>query len=138
MNSNFFVPVLAALGFVLAYSVIGEDGDKTIEQAVASSTDTKTAQAPELNLPDRQAPNTVISATEAVVAEPPVDMVAATVPTLDESLRAKASTGTRFLAPADQCVEVVKKVMCPIFSRIPVIRDITGQIAVWGKISCPT
>lgn len=138
MNSNFFVPVLAALGFIMAYVVIGEDGDNTVEQAVASSTDTMTAQAPELNLPERQAPKTVISVTEAAVAEPPADTVTATVPTLDESLRARASTATRSLAPADQCVEVVKKVMCPIFSRIPVIRDITGQIAAWGQISCPT
>jgi hypothetical protein len=138
MSSNFFVPILAVLGLVVAYALIGEDGDNTIDQAEASSTKPMMARAPELSLPAGHTPVTVVSVAEAAVVEPLAEMVSSTAPTLDESLRAKAATGTYSLAPADQCVEVVMKIMCPIFSRIPVVRDITGQIAVWGQISCPT
>ena len=136
MNSNFYVPILAALGFVVAYVMIGEDGDKTIDQAEASSTETVITPAPDM--PEKHAPVTVVSVAEAAVVEPPAEVVLSNASTLDETLRAKGSTGTNSLAPADQCVEVVKKIMCPIFSRIPVVRDITGQIAVWGQVSCPT
>ncbi|MDA9982283.1 hypothetical protein N9H39_06020 [Gammaproteobacteria bacterium] len=136
MNSNIFVPVLAALGFIVAYVMIGEEGDNVIDQVVASSTETVTTPAPDM--PEKHAPVTVVSVVEAAVVEPPAEMVSNSAPTLEESLRAKTSTGTNSLAPADQCVEVVMKIMCPIFSRIPVVRDITGQIAVWGQISCPT
>ena len=136
MNSNFYVPTLAALGFVVAYVVIGEDGDKAIDQAEANST--ATVIMPAQDMPKKHAPVTVVSVAEAAVVEPPAETVSSNPSTLDETLRAKRSTGTYSLAPADQCVEVVMKIMCPIFSKIPVVRDITGQIAVWGQISCPT
>jgi hypothetical protein len=136
MNSNFYVPILAALGFVVAYVMIGEDGDKAIDQAEASSTET--VITPAQDMPEKHEPVTVVSVAEAAVVEPPAEMVSSNASTLEETLRAKASTGTDSLAPADRCVEVIMKIMCPIFSKIPVVRDITGQIALWGQISCPT
>lgn len=40
--------------------------------------------------------------------------------------------------PADHVVEFVKSIMCPILGSIPVVSEITGQIATWGHTSCPS
>lgn len=52
-------------------------------------------------------------------------------------LAAQVSATTQSLGPMSNCVEITKAVMCPFFGNIPFVREVTGQIAAWGQISCP-
>ena len=50
----------------------------------------------------------------------------------------KADLGvTRPTGPADVCLAQMQRVLCPILGNLPFVRDIAGQVAMWGNFSCP-
>lgn len=56
---------------------------------------------------------------------------------VSSDLAAQVAATTQSLGPISNCVEITKAVMCPFFGNIPFVREVTGQIATWGQISCP-
>lgn len=56
---------------------------------------------------------------------------------VSSDLAAEVAATTQSLGPISNCVEITKAVMCPFFGNIPFVREVTGQIATWGQISCP-
>lgn len=45
---------------------------------------------------------------------------------------------TRGQGPAEACLAQMKSVFCPIIGNMPFIRDVAGQVAMWGHFDCPT
>ncbi len=55
-----------------------------------------------------------------------------------QALRSADDAASRPVGPAEACVTQVKAVFCPIIGNIPFIRDVAGQVAMWGNFDCPT
>ncbi len=55
-----------------------------------------------------------------------------------QALRAADRAATRVQGPAETCLVQMKTVFCPIIGNMPFIRDIAGQVAMWGHFDCPT
>lgn len=55
-----------------------------------------------------------------------------------QALRAADLAATRPQGPAEACLAQMKMVFCPIIGNMPFIRDVAGQVAMWGHFDCPT
>jgi hypothetical protein len=55
-----------------------------------------------------------------------------------QALREADRTVTRSQGPAEACLDQMKVIVCPIIGNMPFIRDVAGQIAIWGNFECPT
>ncbi len=53
-------------------------------------------------------------------------------------LREADVTATRGQGPAEACLAQIKMIFCPIIGNMPFIRDVAGQVAMWGHFDCPT
>ena len=55
-----------------------------------------------------------------------------------QELHAAAAAATRPQGPAEACLTQMKTIFCPIIGNMPFVRDVAGQVAMWGQFDCPT
>ncbi len=48
-----------------------------------------------------------------------------------------AAAGPVGVGPAEACFNQMKTVFCPIIAQMPFVRDVAGQVALWGRFDCP-
>jgi hypothetical protein len=53
-------------------------------------------------------------------------------------LRAADAALTPAQGPAEACLNQMKTIFCPIIANMPFVRDVAGQVAIWGNFDCPT
>lgn len=55
-----------------------------------------------------------------------------------QALREADHAATRAQGPAEACLAQMKTIFCPIIGNMPFVRDVAGQVAMWGHFDCPT
>ena len=144
-----WAPLIAVAGFVAASLMLSGDkqpvdGSKAAESAVPRVAEFVADHADALAgtgfVPTSAdvVSDAVFGAAGSEAVEAPTGSPVGWVETSTLSLAEAVERANPYApGPAEACVDMARMILCPFLAQIPVVRDVTGQIAVWGKVSCP-